>query len=115
MIVGFCGSGSMAAAMARGWVGDTPMLFVDSGSGRAAELAAEVGGEAVGSNAEVAARADGVILAFKPARRPASPRRRPHPRLQARRARDRRRGALGRDRRDVAARRDPAGNSRDSL
>jgi pyrroline-5-carboxylate reductase len=67
MIVGFCGSGSMAAAMARGWVGDTPMLFADSGSGRAAGLAAEVGGEAVGSNAELVTRADVVVLAFKPA------------------------------------------------
>lgn len=58
----------MAAAMARGWVGhvDT-MLFTDSGSGRAAGLATEVGGEAVGGNPELA-RADVVILAVKPAR-----------------------------------------------
>jgi pyrroline-5-carboxylate reductase len=59
----------MAAAMARGWVGEAEgMLFTDSGSGRAAELAREVGGEAVGSNAELAERADLVVLAVKPAK-----------------------------------------------
>ncbi|HWW67086.1 MAG TPA: pyrroline-5-carboxylate reductase dimerization domain-containing protein [Solirubrobacterales bacterium] len=69
MIIGFCGSGSMAAAMARGWAGELEgMLFSDSGSGRAAELAQEVDGEAVGSNAELAARADVVVLAVKPAK-----------------------------------------------
>ena len=39
MVVGFIGSGNMAAAMALGWAvtkGDSPseMLFTDSGSGR---------------------------------------------------------------------------------
>jgi len=69
MIVGFVGSGNMAAAMARGMAGAIDgMLFTDSGSGRAGELAGELGGEAVGSNAELAARADVVILAVKPAR-----------------------------------------------
>jgi pyrroline-5-carboxylate reductase len=69
MILGFCGSGSMAAAMARGLAAHVePMLFTDSGSGRAAELAAEVGGEAVGLNAELAKRADVVVLAVKPAK-----------------------------------------------
>lgn len=68
MIVGFCGSGNMAAAMARGWSAHVDrMLFADSGSGRAASLATEVGGEAVGGNAELA-RADVVVLAVKPAR-----------------------------------------------
>jgi pyrroline-5-carboxylate reductase len=68
MIVGFCGSGNMAAAMARGWSGSVEgMLFTDSGSGRAAELAAEVGGEALAANAELAERADVVVLAVKPA------------------------------------------------
>ncbi len=67
MIVGFIGSGNMAAAMARGWAGAVEgMLFSDSGSGRAAALAAELGGEAVG-NAEIAERADLVVLAVKPA------------------------------------------------
>jgi pyrroline-5-carboxylate reductase len=68
MIVGFCGSGNMAAAMARGLVGDVDeMLFTDSGSGRAGDLAAEVGGGAVRSNRELAERADVVVLAVKPA------------------------------------------------
>ncbi|MEX2108063.1 MAG: pyrroline-5-carboxylate reductase [Solirubrobacterales bacterium] len=68
MIIGFVGSGSMGAAMARGWAGEAEaMLFTDSGSGRAAELAREVGGEAVGSNSELAERADLVVLAVKPA------------------------------------------------
>lgn len=69
MIVGFVGSGSMAGAMARGLTGQVDgMLFSDSGSGRAGELAAELGGEVVGSNAELAGRADVVVLAVKPAR-----------------------------------------------
>jgi pyrroline-5-carboxylate reductase len=67
MIVGFIGSGSMAAAIARGWKGEfETMLFSDSGSGRAQALAMELGGE-VGSNEEIAARADFVVLAVKPA------------------------------------------------
>lgn len=67
MIVGFVGSGSMAAAIARGWDGEfEQMLFSDSGSGRAAKLARELGGEAV-SNREIAERADFVVLAVKPA------------------------------------------------
>jgi pyrroline-5-carboxylate reductase len=64
MRVGFIGSGNMASALARGW-GD-PVLATDSGSGRAAALAAELGGEAVASNRELAERADVVILAHKP-------------------------------------------------
>jgi len=66
MIVGFCGSGNMAAAMARGWAGElTGMLFSDSGSGRARGLAEELGGEAV-ANPELAARSDLLVLAVKP-------------------------------------------------
>lgn len=66
MIVGFIGSGNMAAAMARGWAGTfDSMLFSDSGSGRAAALALELGGEAL-LNEEVAAGADFVVLAVKP-------------------------------------------------
>jgi len=69
MVIGFCGSGSMAAAMARGLAGPSrSMLFSDSGSGRAADLASELGGEAVASNRELAERADVVVLAVKPAR-----------------------------------------------
>ena len=66
MIVGFVGSGSMTAAIARGWGGEfEQMLFSDSGSGRAQALAEELGGE-VASNAEIASRADLVLLAVKP-------------------------------------------------
>lgn len=68
MIVGFVGSGSMAAAMARGWKGEFEgMLFSDSGSGRAQKLAEELGGETA-SNAEIAERADLLVLAVKPAK-----------------------------------------------
>jgi pyrroline-5-carboxylate reductase len=68
MIIGFCGAGNMAAAMSRGLRGALDgMLFTDSGSGRAAELAREAGGEALASNAELARRADVVVLAVKPA------------------------------------------------
>jgi pyrroline-5-carboxylate reductase len=44
------------------------MLFTDSGSGRAEELAREVSGEAVRSNRELAEAADVVVLAVKPAK-----------------------------------------------
>jgi pyrroline-5-carboxylate reductase len=66
MIVGFIGSGSMAAAMARGWRGEFEgMLFSDIGSGRAKALAEELDGEAA-SNLEIAERADFVVVAVKP-------------------------------------------------
>jgi pyrroline-5-carboxylate reductase len=64
MVVGLIGAGNMARALARGW-GD-PVLCSDAGSGRARELAAELGGEALESNAEVARRADLVVLCHKP-------------------------------------------------
>lgn len=61
----------MARAMARGWAGteERPerMLFTDSGSGRAQQLADEVGGEAVASNEELAESSDLLVLAVKPA------------------------------------------------
>jgi pyrroline-5-carboxylate reductase len=65
MQVGLIGAGNMARALARGW-GD-PVLVSDAGSGRARELARELGGEAFDSNAEVADRADLVVLCHKPA------------------------------------------------
>jgi pyrroline-5-carboxylate reductase len=65
MQIGLVGAGNMASAMARGWGG--PVLCTDSGSGRAQALAAELGGEALASNAELAERADVVVLAHKPA------------------------------------------------
>ncbi len=71
MIVGFIGSGNMAAAMAHGWASsgsDLPaqMLFTDSGSGRATALANDVGGKAVDSNDELVRGSDFVVLAMKP-------------------------------------------------
>src|SRR5437868_10238742 len=65
MNVGLIGAGNMARALARGW-GD-PVLCSDAGSGRAQALAHELGGEAVGSNSEVARRAELVVLCHKPA------------------------------------------------
>lgn len=55
--------------MARGLQGQVDrMLFTDSGSGRAGELARELGGEEVGSNLELGEKADLVVLAVKPAK-----------------------------------------------
>jgi pyrroline-5-carboxylate reductase len=71
MKIGFAGAGNMASALARGWAGaehgPEAMLFCDAGSGRASELADQLGGEAVDSLAELALRADAVVLAIKPA------------------------------------------------
>ncbi|HEY5816762.1 MAG TPA: pyrroline-5-carboxylate reductase [Solirubrobacterales bacterium] len=67
MIIGFCGAGNMAAALARGWVGQwEQMLFFDPDSDRARKLAGDLGGEAVESNGQLAERADVVLLAVKP-------------------------------------------------
>lgn len=55
--------------MARGLRGQVDaMLFTDGGSGRAGGLAAELDGEALASNRELAERADVVVLAVKPAK-----------------------------------------------
>ena len=68
MIIGFCGAGNMAAAIAKGWAGQWEgMLFFDPDSERARTLAEELGGEVVASNGELAERADVVLLAVKPA------------------------------------------------
>lgn len=55
----------MARALARGW-GD-PVLATDAGSGRAAQLAEELGGEALATNSELAEQAEIVVLCHKPA------------------------------------------------
>ncbi len=55
----------MASALARG-IGE-PVLVHDLDAGRAAALADELGGEAVGSNAELAERSDVLVLCHKPA------------------------------------------------
>jgi len=55
----------MARALAVGW--GEPVLATDSGSGRAAGLVAEVGGEALGTdNAALARQAEIVVLCHKP-------------------------------------------------
>jgi pyrroline-5-carboxylate reductase len=65
MQIGLIGSGNMARALARGW--GRPVLCSDPLPERAAALAAEVGGEALRSNTEVAQRAELVVLCHKPA------------------------------------------------
>lgn len=63
MEIGFIGSGNMARAIALGL--NRPALFSDSGSGRAAALAAELGGSAVSAEA-VAASSELIFLCHKP-------------------------------------------------
>jgi pyrroline-5-carboxylate reductase len=65
MQIGLIGSGNMARALARGW--GRPLLCTDPVAERAQALAAEVGGQALETNAEVAERADLVVLCHKPA------------------------------------------------
>jgi pyrroline-5-carboxylate reductase len=65
MQIGLIGAGNMARALARGWV--RPVLCADPLAERARALAEEVGGEALAGNAEVARRADLVVLCHKPA------------------------------------------------
>ncbi len=65
MRIGLVGSGNMARALALGWA--EPVLGTDAGAGRARALAAEVGGQALSSNRQLAERAEIVVLAHKPA------------------------------------------------
>lgn len=65
MRIGLIGSGNMASALARGLGG--PVVCSDVDPARARALAAEVGGEAVATNAEVLAASDLVVLCHKPA------------------------------------------------
>jgi pyrroline-5-carboxylate reductase len=65
MQIGLIGCGNMARSLARGW--GRPLLCADPLAERARSLAAEVGGEALAHNAEVAARADVIVLCHKPA------------------------------------------------
>ncbi len=62
--IGLIGAGNMARALARGW--GEAVVASDGGSGRAAALVAELGGEAASSNVEVAQRAEFLVLACKP-------------------------------------------------
>ena len=65
MQIGLIGCGNMARALARGW--DRPLLCADPVAERARALADEVGGEALATNADVARRAEVVVLCHKPA------------------------------------------------
>ncbi|MEA2209098.1 MAG: pyrroline-5-carboxylate reductase [Solirubrobacteraceae bacterium] len=65
MKIGLIGAGNMAHALARGW--GEPVVCADPVAGRAQALVAEVGGEAVDSNADVARAADVIVLCHKPA------------------------------------------------
>jgi pyrroline-5-carboxylate reductase len=73
MVIGFAGAGNMARALVLGLAdpstGRLPerAMFTDGGSGRAARLAADIGGEALSGNAELGRRADLLVLAHKPA------------------------------------------------
>lgn len=65
MRIGLIGAGNMARALARGW--GEPVICADPVAERAQQLAAELGGQALASNAEVAQAADLVVLCHKPA------------------------------------------------
>src|SRR5271155_1728912 len=65
MQIGLSGCGNMARAFARGW--GRPLVCADPLAARASALAAEVGGEALATNAQVAEQADLVVLCHKPA------------------------------------------------
>jgi pyrroline-5-carboxylate reductase len=62
--LGLIGAGNMASALARG-IGE-PVLVADVDQPKAEALARELGGEAAGSNAELAERADAIVLCHKP-------------------------------------------------
>jgi pyrroline-5-carboxylate reductase len=64
MKLGLIGAGNMASALARG-MGE-PVLVHDVDESKARALAEELGGEAVSSNAELAERADVLVLCHKP-------------------------------------------------
>jgi pyrroline-5-carboxylate reductase len=64
MQIGLIGCGNMARALARGW--GRPLLCADPIAERARSLAAEVGGKALATNADVARRAELVVLCHKP-------------------------------------------------
>ena len=64
MKLGLIGAGNMASALARG-IGE-PVLVADVDVAKAEALAAELGGASVASNAELAERADVVVLCHKP-------------------------------------------------
>jgi pyrroline-5-carboxylate reductase len=62
--LGLIGAGNMASALARG-IGE-PVLVHDIDAAKAEALVAELGGEALASGAEIAERAEIVVLCHKP-------------------------------------------------
>jgi pyrroline-5-carboxylate reductase len=64
MRLGLIGAGNMASALARG-IGEPPLVH-DIDAAKAGALASELGGEAVATGAELAERADVVVLCHKP-------------------------------------------------
>ena len=64
MRIGLIGAGNMARALAHGW--QEPVLAADPVVSRAQALVDELGGEVVATNAELAQRADAVLLCHKP-------------------------------------------------
>jgi pyrroline-5-carboxylate reductase len=64
MRIGLIGAGNMAVALARGW--GEPVLVCDLFRPRADALVADVGGEVLASNAELAERCDVIVLCHKP-------------------------------------------------
>ncbi len=64
MRYGLVGAGNIAAAFVRGL--DEPVGIIDGGSGRAKQLAEEVGGAACADLEELAASSDFLVLAHKP-------------------------------------------------
>ena len=64
MKLGLIGAGNMASALARG-IGE-PVLVYDIDTSKAQALANELHGEALGSNSELAERADAIVLCHKP-------------------------------------------------
>ena len=63
-MLGFVGAGNMAGAIARG-LGE-PIYATDNGSGRAAALVAELGGEVMPTNADLFRRSDTIFLGHRP-------------------------------------------------
>src|SRR3954468_15211467 len=64
-MLGLIGSGNMGSALARGL--GQPVIAADVDTARAQALVDEVGGEVAVANADLAQRADAIVLAHKPA------------------------------------------------
>ena len=65
MTLGLIGAGNMGSALARGL--GQPVVASDVDTKRAQQLVDELGGEVAESNADLASKADAIVLAHKPA------------------------------------------------